>query len=236
MKYRYDLCVDVHDLDHNGHARCSSLMKYMQTAAQSQLTENGMSYDNLRAKNRAFILSRIKMEFTEEVRAYSPLTAISYPCESRGYSFYRCYALERDGRTIGRAVSVWALLDTETHGLVRVNDFDLGITTELRDDLALDRLAMPAALTQVGDYLVRYSDLDQNRHMNNTRYPDMYANFLPMDGNRIHTLTISYMNEARMGERLTVLRGGDNGIYYIRTLREDGKINTEAEIILAPLS
>ena len=118
MKYRYDLCVDVHDLDHNGHARCSSLMKYMQTAAQSQLTENGMSYDNLRAKNRAFILSRIKMEFTEEVRAYSPLTAISYPCESRGYSFYRCYALERDGRTIGRAVSVWALLDTETHGLV----------------------------------------------------------------------------------------------------------------------
>ena len=236
MKYRYNLKVDVHDVDHNGVARYSSLMRYIQTAAQSQLTEVGKSYEELREMKRAFILSKIKMEFTESVRAYDALTAISYPCESRGYSFLRCYTLERDGITIGRAVSVWALIDTDTRSLVRVNSFDLGIEVSKPDSFALTRISLPENLKDVGVYKVNYADLDQNCHMNNTRYPDMYSNFLPLDGKRIHTLSISYANEAPRGEALRVLMAeGGNDTYYIRTIREDGKINSEAEIVLTDI-
>lgn len=236
MKYSYRLAVDVHDVDASGEARCSALMRYMQTAAQSQLTENGMSYDELKGRKRAFILSKITMEFTESIRAYAPLSAISYPVESRGYTFYRCYALEREGRTIGRAVSAWALIDTDTHSLVRVNDFELGISPEERGGMALERFSVPATLKEVGYYRVRYSDLDQNGHMNNTRYPDMYADFLPMGGMRISRISISWMAEAPAGENLRVLSGCTDGVYYIRTVREDGKINTEAQIMLSPIT
>jgi acyl-ACP thioesterase len=71
--------------------------------------------------------------------------------------------------------------------------------------------------------------------MNNTRYPDMYSNFLPLDKKRIRSITISYMNEAPSGERLTVQRAYSDGSFYFRTLRQDGKINTEAEIQLADI-
>ena len=234
MEFRTNLCVDIHDVDLNGIARTSSLMRYIQSAAQTQLTVNGMSYDELRRMNRGFILSRIKMEFTEPVRAYEPISAITYPCESRGYSFLRCYALEKDGRTIGRAVSIWALIDTETRSLVRVNDFELGLDTHEPHSLALTRFAVPSNMRKVGTYTVNYGDLDQNCHMNNTRYPDMYSNFLPLDGKRIRTISINYHNEAPRGERLRVelAEGADGNTYYIRTLREDGKINSEAEIFL----
>lgn len=234
MEFRTYLTADIHDVDYNGVVRTSSLMKYIQSAAQTQLTLNGMSYDELKNMKRAFILSRIKMEFTEPVRAYDKLTAITYPCESRGYSFLRCYALEKDGRTIGRAVSIWALIDTETRALVKVNDFDLGLTTHEPHTLALSRFTMPAAAVEVGTYTVNYGDTDQNCHMNNTRYPDMYSNFLPLDGMRIKTISINYQNEAPRGEKLRVQRvdGIDGKTYYFRTLREDGKVNTEAEIVL----
>ncbi len=234
MKFRTDLIADIHDVDHNGIVRTSSLMKYIQSAAQTQLTLNGMSYDELRDMKRAFILSRIKMEFTEPVRAYESLTAVTYPCESRGYSFLRCYALKKNGRTIGRAVSMWALIDTETHALVKVNDFELGLETHEPHTLALSRFTMPASVREVGTYTVNYGDLDQNCHMNNTRYPDMYSNFLPLDGKRIRTISINYLNEAPRGERLRVERadGIDGYTYYFRTIREDGKVNTEAEIEL----
>ena len=66
--------------------------------------------------------------------------------------------------------------------------------------------------------------------MNNTRYPDMYSNFLPLENKRIESITIFYSNEAPMGEKLTVQRAYSDGIYYFRTVREDGKVNTEAEI------
>lgn len=234
MDFRTDIVADIHDVDHNGIVRASSLMKYIQSAAQTQLTLNGMSYDELKNMKRAFILSRITMEFTAPVRAYQKLSAITFPCESRGYSFLRCYALERDGITIGRAVSMWALIDTESRALVRVNDFELGLETHAPHSLALSRFTMPAAIRGVGTYTVNYGDTDQNRHMNNTRYPDMYANFLPLDGKRIRAISINYLNEAPCGERLRVERADstDGYTYYFRTIREDGKINTEAEIVL----
>ncbi len=233
--FRTNLIVDIHDVDFNGVARTSALMKYIQSAAQTQLTVNGMSYDELRAKNRAFILSRIKMEFTEAPRAYEPLTAITFPCNSRGYSFLRCYKLKKGDITVGRAVSVWALVDTDTHALVRVNDFDLGLETYDPLDIPFSRFVIPCNIAEVGTYTVTYGDTDQNMHMNNTRYPDMYSNFLPMNKKRIESITISYLNEAKMGDALRIMRVEYDGLYYFRTIRPDGKINTEAEIRLCEI-
>ena len=234
MEFRNNIIADIHDVDYNGVVRASALMEYIQNAAQTQLTLNGMSYEELRGMKRAFILSRIKMEFTEPVRAYEHITAVTYPCDSRGYSFLRCYALEKNGRTIGRAVSMWALIDTETRSLVKVNDFELGLDTHEPHALALTRFTTPATARFVGTYTVNYGDTDQNCHMNNTRYPDMYSNFLPLEGKRIRTLSINYLNEAPMGATLRVERadGMDGYTYYFRTIREDGKVNTEAEIEL----
>ncbi len=235
MKFKTDITVDIHDVDYNGVARLSALMKYIQGAAQTQLTMNGMSYDELKSKNKAFILSKIKMEFTEAVHAYDKLSAVTYPCDSRGYSFLRCYALEKNGRTIGRAVSVWALVDTETRSLIRVDNFDLGLETHDPHELSLTRFMLPAEIEAVGTYTVNYGDIDQNNHMNNTKYPDMYSNFLPLDGRRIRSMSINYLNEAPRFEKLRVERIYSNGMYYFRTLREDGKVNTEAEIMLEEL-
>ncbi len=227
--------VDVHDVDYNGIAKTSSIMKYIQTAAQCQLTERGMSYDNLKERGRAFILSRVKLEVLKPLRAYAPLTAITYPCESRGYSFLRCYALECDGEVVAKAISVWALIDTESHALVRVNDFDLGLTTLPQNDLVLRAMKLPSAMTDIGGYGVHYGDVDQNRHMNNTKYPDMYSNFLPLQGKMIRSISINYSSEAQIGEKLRVQRGEEDGYFYFRTIRSDGKVNSEAQIELCDI-
>ena len=39
------------------------------------------------------------------------------------------------------------------------------------------------------------------------------------------------MNEAPLGEVLKVYAGQSDGVYYLRTLRHDGSVNVEAEII-----
>ena len=233
--YKIKTEVNVHDVDFNGVAKTSSILRYMQTAAQNQLTDGGMSYDELKSINRAFVLSRLKMEIDRPLRAHEPLQAITYPCESRGYSFLRCYALESEGITVARAISVWALIDTETRSLIKVNDFDLRLPTLPQNDLTLKPFRLPSALADVGGYGVHYGDVDQNRHMNNTKYPDMFSNFLPLDGKMIRSISISYQNEAQIGDKLRVQRAEENGVFYFRTLRSDGKINSEAEITLTDI-
>lgn len=227
--------VDVHDVDFNGIAKASSILRYIQTAAQSQLTSKGMSYDELKENERVFILSRLKLEILRPLRACAPITAITYPCESRGYSFLRCYSLESDSVTVARAVSVWALIDTKTRALVKVNDFELGLPTLPPLDLTLNPMKLPQDICDVGGYGVHYGDVDQNYHMNNTKYPDMYSNFLPLEKKMIRSISINYLNEARIGEKLRVLRAEKDGVYYFRTVRQDGKINSEAEIILSDI-
>ena len=233
--YRMKTCVDIHDVDYNGIAKTSSILKYIQSAAQAQLNDNGMSYDRLKENSRAFLLSRLKMEVLRPIRAYTPLTAITYPCESRGYSFLRCYALECDGETVARAMSVWALIDTSTHALVRVNDFNLGLPTLPPNELVLGAVKMPSSLIDVGGYGVHYGDVDQNRHMNNTKYPDMYSNFLPLGNKMIRSIAINYSNEAEIGDKLRVQRAEEGGFFYFRTVRSDGKVNSEAQIELCDI-
>jgi len=232
MEYRMKTEVDVHDVDYNGVAKTSSIMKYIQTAAQCQLTEGGMSYDQLKSNNKAFILSRVKLEVLKPLPAYTPLTAVTYPCESRGYSFLRCYELECDSEVVARAISVWALIDIESRGLIKVNDFDLNLPTLPPNQLVLRAMKLPSTLTDIGGYGVHYGDVDQNKHMNNTKYPDMYSNFLPLQGKMISSITINYSAEAQIGEKLRVQRAEENGYFYFRTIRSDGKINSESEIKL----
>lgn len=227
--------VDIHDVDFNGVCRASSLLRYVQSAAQAQLNEGGMSYGALKAMNRAFIISRMRMEFDAPVYPYEMLEAITFPCESRGFSFLRCYQLNRGGKPIGRAVSVWALIDTEKKSLVRVGDFPLGLPLLPPLDLAVSHFRLPAELCEVGTYTVTYADTDQNQHMNNTRYADMFAEFLPMEGMRIRSISISYLAEAPRGEVLRVFRCEKDGVFYLRTVRADGKVNSEAEIELAKI-
>lgn len=234
-EFRCNLVVDPHDVDYNGIAKASSVMRYIQSAAEAQLTEGGMSYEELRARKRAFILSRIRLEIDRPLYEFRKLTAISYPSESRGYSFFRCYRLEAEGETVAKAISVWALVDTETRGLVRVNDFELGITPLPPIDMEIGRIRLPDTLHDVGGYGVHYGDVDRNMHMNNTKYPDMYSNFLPLFGKRIRAMTVNYRNEAKIGESLRVLRAESEGLYYFRTVRSDGTVNSEAEIELCDL-
>jgi acyl-ACP thioesterase len=229
------ITVDVHDVDFNGICRASSLMKYIQSTAQMQLTDIGLTYDALKEQGKAFILSRIKLEFTDTAEAYDKLDAITFPCESRGFSFIRCYQLMKGSKCIGRAASIWALVDINNHSLIKVNDFNLPLELGVPLDISVGHIKMPSDMLSVGTYRVTYGDLDQNRHVNNTKYADIYSNFLPLDGKRIDSISIHYANEARWGEELNVLMKECDGFYYIRTVKPDGKINSEAEIHLTDI-
>ena len=225
--------VNFHDLDFNGICRASALLKFMQNAAQNQLNSNNLGYQHLLNKKRAFILSRITLKFDEPVYEDDAIQATTYPCESSGFSFIRNFELSRNGVRIARGLSVWALIDTDTHNLIKVSDFELGLKTlPSPTDFKIERIRFPQELILAGNYKVAYGDLDRNNHINNTRYPDIYSCFLPLKNKRISSITINYMNEAKFGENLSVYCAETDGAHYIRTVREDGKINSEAEIHL----
>ena len=73
-------------------------------------------------------------------------------------------------------------------------------------------------------------------HMNNTAYPNMYSNYLPLNRKRINSISINYINEAKMNTTLRVLMcQASENLFYFRTICEDGRVNTEAEVLLCDI-
>ena len=235
MKWIENYRVNSHDCDERGRVRPSLILRYMQETANLQLRSLGPTAEELTALDRAFILSRLNMSIYGELYAYENITVSSWACESRGVSFNRAYQIRRGDELIAEAVSVWGLIGISDRHIYRVEDAELGFDVD--DPLELDaprRVHIPKDmnLSLVGEKTVVYGDIDANRHMNNTNYPDMLCDFIPdIESRRVLDIGITFAAEARRGEVLKVYMAENDGQYFFRTVRGDGAVNVEATIM-----
>lgn len=231
--------VRWHDTDFNLVATPSALLTFMQETANHHLSAIGMPLDDIRdSRGVGFILSKLVMQVYAPLHAYDKIHVETWVGDDRGFRFHRAFRIVRDDETIAEALTVWALIRLDDHSLVRVEDFDAPFRPEPLPDIRVPaRFRFPLEpLLQRGTRTVRYTDVDYNEHMNNTRYPNMLCDLLPdMHGKYVSSLSLSYVNEAHLGETLTGYAGEENGVWYVRTLRENGQTNAEARITLADL-
>ncbi len=242
-RFTYDGDIMIHMSDANRVCRAADLMRFMQESATRQLEALGPNLDTLQSLGRAFILSRISIDFPSPVHTFEKVRCTTWPCSSsHGATFDRHFEIFCGETPVACAASQWAFLDYKNQKLLRVEDADVYFTRNevVTPTLPLRfRIPKDANLIPVGEKTVRYSDIDTNRHLNNTHYCDLYCDYLPMDGKRIDALSISFQKEAPLGETIAVLRTeepDENGIYYFRTVRgSDGAVNTEAMVRLTAL-
>jgi len=240
MKWIENYRVNSHDTDVNGIVSASAMLRYFQETANLQLHSLGPSNEQLRENGMAFILSKFSMSIYKPLHAYENITVETWACESKGVSFLRCGRILRGDMIIAEMISVWALLNLESKTFCRVTDVEFNFDTE--DMLELDlppRLTIPKELelTLAGERTIVYSDLDINRHMNNTLYPDMLCDFIPnMEGTRVIGISGNFISEAALGNTVKVYAAESDGAIYFRTVREDGKTGIEAEMILEPIN
>ena len=234
MKHSEFYRVGYHDTDAEGNMTAAAALRYMQETAYMQLNKYGPTPAELAAAGRGFILSRIALSFYRPLHAYEEIEVQSWTCESKGYSFIRCYRLLRGGVICAEGASVWALVDLSKRRPVKVADF----TYNFEDDEPLEidlpkSIKMPETMRLVGERAVSYSDCDGNGHMTNTRYPELICDFIPdMRDRRVSNIAINFLSEAPLGSTLKVYYSRYDDTAHIRTVNESGKANVEAEVIL----
>ena len=238
MIWTEEYVINGHDMDFNDVARPSALMRCIQESAYAQHRHLGPTLEELRQNGRAFLLSRLSACFYQPVYACDVLKTNAFTTDSKGFSYNRATQLFRGETLVGEAVSVWALVDIATRRPVRVSEG--GVFFEPEPPISLPiapHIVFPKEipLTEVGKHEVQYSEVDLNRHMNNTRYIDMFCHYLPMEGKRVASFSINYLHEAAFRTVLSVNLLPWEGKYLFRTLRPDGQVNVEAEVALADI-
>lgn len=221
------------DVDMNGLLRPSVLLAKLEDAGAKQMVESPPSNDDLRERGMAFVISRLQLRIYRSLCEDELADARTFPTDSHGFAYNRCYQMYVGDELVAEAYAVWALLNFNEHRLVRVGETEpLGGEPEPPISLGMpmrEPFPQADAFETLGTREVYFSDVDVNGHLNNTKYLNWLCDYVPdIRHKALRTANISFVSEAPLGERLAVLRVEQDGRYYFKLLRADGKLCCEA--------
>ncbi len=199
---------ESYDLSADGCVRPSAVLRRLQEIAGRDLDSFGISYADMRARNMAFVVSKIALSFERVLQEQVPYTIRTSPQETHGATFPRSFVIEDAQGVVARANSLWALLDFEKRTLLRASALgdDIPSFPDLSGGLVCERLG------RVRDLSPDFSDerrvypslLDRNCHLNNCNYADLATDLLPQDIGPVKEIHITFQKEARLGDVLTL--------------------------------
>ena len=229
--------LDIGQIDSRGIARPSAVVDFMQDLATRHAEELGLSGDFMKENHVFWVLSRLKYTLHRPLYSYETIRLTTWPRQVRGALWYRDFCIEDENGVIGNAVTAWALVDTETHRLVRPKS--LGVTLE---DQIIGQPEMLKGIHSEGlepcfDRVVRYSDIDVNHHLNNVKAVDILSDAfgLEEDVSRwVSQMQVNYLCETTCGTKLTLARRqGQNGLCV--SALDGEQENVQAQVIFSTL-
>jgi len=200
---------EINDMvvDRFGRLKPSMVLLYAQTVATRHGELMNVGHDVLYPQRMFWAIIRHRVQITrlpchgETIRVETwplPATRSSYPRSVIAY--------DEAGNECFRAISLWVLMDVDKRNMILPGKSGISVAGSVHgNELALPGSLAPGHLTNHRQRTVRFSDLDRNGHMNNTRYLDWISDLLPSNFHQDHVLkemTICYLAEAWEGQTL----------------------------------
>lgn len=173
--WRENFEVKSYYVDFQQNLRPSVLMQFFQEVASNHATELGGGYDVLIDRGLFWALSRLSVEIARMPHWGELVMIETWPCGNEGLFFRRDFIVyDKDDKVIIRGVSGWLLVAVSTLRPQRPSQLgiDLPLNTG-KKSLAYFPERITAQTGQLAfSKTVAYNEIDQNLHVNNTRYLD----------------------------------------------------------------
>ena len=196
----------------------SAILETMQETAGVHSRIFGLGREVMDAMNIAWVVSRLTVKFDRVPRINEKIVIETYPTPNRHMFYPRTHIFrDAEGAQIGCANSLWVLMDLTARKLTNSEE----VLSRMPDNTGMAMLpGMPATVKPLGGEIAEgeiipvYSELDMNRHVNNTKYLDWCANALGVDvmaENCITAFDVNYDAEILPGcvIRTELTREGD---------------------------
>lgn len=201
------------DCDLNEKWRPSAILETMQDVAGTHSMLLGCGREELIKKRIVWVLSRSELHMDRYPSVGEKITVHTFPTPTRICFFPRYYIFtDTHGEMIGKAGTLWLLLDLSTRRMLPPGD--IGKLIPDNKDLSVP-MNLPATVGNlqgeefVSCYSPVYTDLDANGHVNNTRYADWLCNTLGielMTEYEPDRMIFNYNHEVLPGHEVTLRR------------------------------
>lgn len=194
-------------MDRFRRAKPSVLLYLAQEAACGHCDQLALDWDTLAQKDLFWAIIRHRVQITRLPTEGETITVETWPLPTTRSAFPRAtVGYDEEGKELFRTMALWVLMNTKTRTMVLPGKSGIGLEGLLRGtELATPSSILPKNWENHFFRQVRYSELDRNGHMNNTRYLDWVCDLLPSEFHREHPLrefTVCYLSEATEGQEI----------------------------------
>jgi medium-chain acyl-[acyl-carrier-protein] hydrolase len=216
--------LQTRDVDLNERWRPSAIFLSMQEAGTAHAELLGLGRSMTLKNQRVFVLSRSRLCMQSYPRLGDTVVSSTWPGQSNRFFCPRYHTFTRpDGTLLGTASTLWVLIDVHSRQIVSPLKANLPFpdTSDLQPPCpAPDKAAqIDNAVEEKRAYTSLYTDIDLNRHVNNTRYIDWLCDSLGCDAlscASIASLVVNYEKEILPGTPLTLsLRRHANNFSFL---------------------
>jgi len=201
------------DVDFQQGLKPSVLMQFFQEVASSHAESLGGGYDALIVRDLFWALSRLKVEITRMPGWGETILIETWPCGNEGLFFRRDYIVyDKDQQVIIRGVSGWLLVAVPTLRPQRPSQLGIVLPTN-KGKKSLEYFP-ERMITQTMEVAFRktvaYNEIDQNLHVNNTRYLDWATDCFPLkhyQDCKLSEFTLEFLAETHWGDEIELRIG-----------------------------
>ncbi len=186
----------------------SSLLLFLQDAATQSAQSLGFGPTFVFENKYAWFLLKYRIEFDSYPLGLDGLKIVTRPRGGVKFFAYRDFEIfTTDGEKIGRANSIWALIDLGSKKMlpIAVTIPHFPTFEKQEDDLIFEKIPTMRSLTNKAKFDVCFDDIDINQHANNANYIRWALEPLGAEfrmNNAIKTIDMIYKKEIAAGAKV----------------------------------
>ena len=224
--------VNINLVDANFNLSPCGTLLILQDAATVHAEQLGCGYKVLQKAGYFWVLSKIKVDYVRPIKLYEKIKLVTWPLPPKLVFTERDFIIrDKNNAAVLRASSKWCLLKTADHSLCKTADVkDLIKLNPLNkhaiENCFYEKIVKTPNFTHSYTHTVRWTDLDANMHVNNTRYADFAINALTEAENKkgISGFEINFLSEVK-----------NNSVINIFKLKQQNKIYIVGEVNNTPV-
>ena len=209
MEPIYSQNFEITDLsvDRYGRLRPAMILFLAQEAAGRHCNELQVDYETLEKQRLFWAVTRHRVQITRMPTRGETIRVETWPMPTSRVAYPRSMvAYDEAGNECFRSVSLWVLMHLDNRNMILPGKSGITVEGTLRgNELATPGGLVAKEMQNHSARLVRYTDLDRNGHMNNTKILDWVNDLLPSAFHEERTareFTVCYFAEVREGEEL----------------------------------
>jgi acyl-ACP thioesterase len=221
-------------MNKHGMASPTTMLTLLEETAAEHCHDIGFCLYNLENRNIGWVLLSGVIDMVRYPKYKENITIRTWLSKYTLVKGYRENIIfDNENNIIGRARGIWAFYDTRRRRPVPIFDDirrNWGISQEISIESNTDLLKQTDNGLFATEFDVCYSDVDNNKHVNNIRYFHYLLESLQeefCDNNYLKTINAQFISEAKFGEKIQVYINNNVGeLKYFHTMKSsaNGKL------------